>query len=186
MTTQAKVKTINGIDTEVLQQTVSSMREDPALGKCRFRVSNKWINGNHNCTTVTGFYGAKKEIKHKRPFELHADEPQVLAGTDEHPNPVEHLLSALVQCLTTSMVAHAAVNGIHIQELESQVEGDIDLRGYLGLSQEVPKGYTDIRVKFRVKADGEDTERLRRLAEFSPVFSTISQGAPVSIEVEPK
>jgi uncharacterized OsmC-like protein len=186
MATQTTSNKVNGIDMEVLRETVAAIQQDPELGKAQFRARNKWIDANHNCTTVAGFYGAKAEHKHSHPFELHADEPPVLAGADEAPNPVEHLLNALASCLTTSMVAHAAVRGVQIQELESEVEGDIDLRGYLGLDANVPCGYTNIRVKFRVKADTENMAKLKRLAEFSPVFNTISQGADVSVEVEPK
>lgn len=175
---------VNGVDLETLQGTVQAIDEDPELGKCRFRASNTWVGGNHNCTTITGFYGAKQEIAHKQTFELHADEPPILAGNDDGANPVEHLLNALASCVTTSMVAHAAVRGIHIEELESELEGDIDLRGFLGLSENVPKGYTDIRVKFKVKADVDNMERLKRLTAYSPVFNTITQGANVDIQVE--
>lgn len=84
------------------------------------------------------------------------------------------------------MVAHAAVRGIHIEELESELEGDIDLNGFLGLSDAVPRGYTDIRIRFKVKADVDNMERLKRLTAFSPVFNTITQGANVDIRVEPK
>ncbi len=125
-------------------------------------------------------------MTHQQSFELHADEPPVLAGDDQAPNPVEHLLNALAGCMTTSMVAHAAVRGIHIEELESELEGDLDLRGFLGLSDDVPRGYTNIRVKFRVKADTDNMERLRRLTEYSPVFNTITQGVRVDVSVEPK
>ncbi len=84
------------------------------------------------------------------------------------------------------MVAHAAVRGIHIEELEAEVEGDIDLRGFLGLADDVPKGFTDIRVNFKVKADVASMERLKRLALYSPVFNTITRGANVDVRVEPK
>ena len=84
------------------------------------------------------------------------------------------------------MVAHAAVRGIPLNSVESEVEGDIDLRGYLGLSTDVPRGYTDLRVKFKVDADPKYHNRLRELSKFAPVFNTIRQGANVAIEVEPK
>ena len=83
---------------------------------------------------------AKQEIPHKQPFTLVADEPAILAGRDDGANPVEHLLHALASCLTTSIVAHAAVRGIEIEEVESEIEGDIDLNGFLGLSPSTPKG----------------------------------------------
>ncbi len=178
--------TVNGIHMETLQGTVNAIEQEPDLGQCKFRARNKWLGGNHNCTTITGFYGAKQEIAHKQQFELHADEPPILAGNDDGANPVEHLLNALAACVTTSMVAHAAVRGIHIEELESELEGDIDLRGFLGLSNDVPKGFTEIRIRFKVKTDVDNMERLKRLTAYSPVFNTITQGANVDIQVEAK
>lgn len=178
--------TVNGIHMATLQDTVHAIEQEPDLGQCKFRARNTWLGGNHNCTTITGFYGARQEIAHRQQYELHADEPPILAGNDEGANPVEHLLNALAACVTTSMVAHAAVRGIHIEELESELEGDIDLRGFLGLANDVPKGFTEIRVKFKVRADVDNMERLKRLTTYSPVFNTITQGANVDIQVEPK
>ena len=177
---------INGVDIETLMGTVNAIRDEPELGACRFRASNSWLGGNHNRSKVTGFYGAKQEIAHRQTFTMDADEPAILAGNDEGANPVEHLLHALASCLTTSMVAHAAVRGIEIEELESELEGDIDLRGFLGLDLNVPKGYTEIRAKFRVRARPEDLDRIRELARFSPVFHTITRGAKVAVEVDLK
>ena len=147
---------INGIEIDILKATIGAIRNEPDLGACQFRATNKWLSGNHNRSRVTGFYGAQQEIAHKQTFKMDADEPAILAGNDKGANPVEHLLHALASCLTTSMVAHAAVRGIQIDELESEFEGDIDLRGFLGLADDVPKGYTAIRAKFRVKADPAD------------------------------
>lgn len=177
---------INGLDTEVLMGVVNAIKAEPEMGACKFRARNAWIGGARNRTTVTGFYGAKQEIDHKQPFRLEADEPAILAGNDEAANPVEHLLHALASCLTTSMVAHAAVRGIEIQGLESELEGDIDLRGFLGLSPNVPKGFTTIRANFRVQAKPEDLVRIQELATFSPVFNTLTNGAKVQVDVRLK
>lgn len=185
MAEQKTINVVNGVNTNILQDTVGKIKKEPELGKCSFHVNNKWINGNHNCNSIIGFYVAKQDIPHKQQFELHADEPPMLAGQDKAANPVEYLLSALASCLTTSMVAHAAVRGIHIEELESEIEGDIDMNGYLGLSEDVPKGYTNIRVKFKVKSDA-DMEKLKKLAAYSPVYNTITNGASVDIQLEPK
>jgi uncharacterized OsmC-like protein len=186
MAEQETINLENGIDVDVLQNTVNAIQEEPQLAKCRFHVTNKWLGANQNCTTVSSFYGAKQEIDHKQSFELHADEPPILAGQDQAANPVEHLLHALASCVTTSLVAHAAVRGIQLDEVESEIEGDIDIQGYLGLSKDVPKGYTDIRIKFKVKSNEENTERLKRLAEYSPVFNTLIHGTNVDIEIEQK
>jgi uncharacterized OsmC-like protein len=104
------------------------MQSDPELGRCVFRARNRWLEGTRNRTTIDGFYAARQETAHEQPHALHAAEPPMLAGNNEAPNPVEHLLNALATCLTTSMVAHAAVRGIDIAELESEFKGKIDLR----------------------------------------------------------
>ena len=186
MATELKANYVNGIDMSVLSETVNAVQKDPALGKCRFRARNKWINASHNCTVVSDFFGAKQEMKHAQAFELHADEPPILAGKDQDANPAEHLLHALASCVTTGIVAHAAVKGIHIEELESELEGDLDLNGFLGLNPETPKGFTNIRVKFKVKTDAENLKLLKRLSEFSPIYNTLIQGTKVDIDIEAK
>ncbi len=183
---QPQGQAVNGIDLSVLKRTVGAIRQDPELGRCHFRARNKWINANHNRTTISGFYAAKQEMTHKQAFELDADEPPMLAGQDAAVNPVEHLLNALASCVTTAMVAHAAVRDIEIKELESELEGDIDLRGFLGLDPNVPKGYTNIQVRFKVKSGETDMEKLKSLAVFSPVYNTLIHGVRVDVQVEPK
>ena len=183
MAGQKTIHTINGLDMDVLQETIGKIEREPELGKCKFRAKNRWIKGDHNRNTVSDFYCAGEEMTHKRTFVIEADEPTMLAGEDSFTNPVEHLLCALASCITTSMVAHAATKGIHIEELESQVEGDIDLRGFLGLSEYAAKGFTNIRIRFLCKSDA-DEESLKKLAEFSPVYNTLTNGVKVDIEVE--
>jgi uncharacterized OsmC-like protein len=175
---------VNGVDTSTLMATVNAIKATPALGACRFRASNTWLAGSHNRSTVTGFFGAGQEIAHRQSFTMDADEPAILAGNDEGANPVEHLLHALASCLTTSMVAHAAVRGIAVEALEAELEGDIDLRGFLGLDPVTPKGYTAIRVRFRATGDADQVAKLRELAQFSPVFNTLLRGTRVDVTVE--
>jgi uncharacterized OsmC-like protein len=183
-TTKTTPHRVNGVDLSVLNETISAIQADPDLGKSRFRARNTWISGTRNRSTLTDFYAAKEEMAHEQPFELDADEPPILAGEDEAPNPVEHLLNALAGCVTTSMVAHAAVRGISIDALESELEGDIDLNGFLGLDPDVPKGYTDIRVSFKVQTDRKNMRRLKELAAFSPVYNTLLHGTNVEISLE--
>jgi uncharacterized OsmC-like protein len=118
-------------------------------------------------------------------FEI--DEPPVLCGQDLGANPVEYLLVALSGCLTTTLVAHAAVHGIEVKKVESRYEGDLDLRGFLGLSENVDVGYKNIRVYFKIDGDlsEEQKEALIRMAQkHSPVFNSISKPIPVSVQLE--
>jgi uncharacterized OsmC-like protein len=112
-------------------------------------------------------------------------EPPVLLGANEGANPVEFLLHALAGCVTTTTVLHAAARGIQIEELSTELEGEIDLQGLLGLDNPVPVGYRQIRIKMHIKADCTD-EALDDLLAFahghSPVCNSICRPVPVSLE----
>jgi uncharacterized OsmC-like protein len=175
---------VNGVDLDQMMETIDAIKLDADLGQCTFRAHNKWVDGTLNRTTIKGFYGMGQEDESRtESFELLADEPPALAGENRGANPVEYLLTGLAGCLTTGLVAHAAARGIVIEEAECRLEGDIDLRGFLGISPEVKKGYRDIRVSFRVKSDAS-SEELMELCQFSPVFDTITSPTPVSVDIE--
>ncbi len=186
MSDQKTISLVNGIDMDALQTTVNAIKDPPQLAESKFHIHNKWIKGGYNRTTVTDFFSAGQNISHKQTFELNADEPLVLGGQDKVANPVEHLLHALAACVTTSIICHAAAHGIRIDELESELQGDIDLRGFLGLSRDVRKGYRNIQIKFKVKTDEEDLEKLKALSDFSPVFDVVTNGTSVDIQIERK
>ena len=181
---EAKVQPLNGVDVSRLFDTIDAIKGTPGIAKFKFRARNKWINGGHNRTTITDFFGAQKDHSHREDFVLDEDEHQVLLGEDSGPNPVEYLLTGLVGCLTSSLVYHAAARGIEIRAVESRLEGDLDLRGFLGLSEEVSVGYESIRVYFKIDADISEAqkEELIRIAQkYSPVFNTIVNPTPVSV-----
>lgn len=182
-----KAKVMNGVDVEQLFSTIDLIGETPEVAKFKFRAQNQWMEGTHSRATVKGFYGALREEDSRPPADFELDEPLVLLGKDKGTNPVEYLLVALSGCLTTSMVAHAAAKGIEIKSVQSRYEGDIDLRGFLGLSEEVPVGYQSIRVYFKIEADisDEEKEELIRMAQkYSPVFNTIANPVPVEVALE--
>lgn len=177
------VNVINGVDVAELKKTAGSLQQDPPKAKFEFRVRNRWLGCGHSQTTVDDFHGAGQTIRHEREFRIEADEPRALVGQDQAANPVEHLLNALVTCLTGSMVYHAAVRGIQIDEVESTVTGQIDLRGFMGLARDVRKGYQNIRVDFRVKSDAPK-EVLEECARFSPVLDVVSNGTDVELNIQ--
>ncbi len=180
-------KIVNNVNVDELFSTINAVTETPVIGKFKFRAKNKWITGGHNHTTIKDFYGVQKEHTHEKPFELDADEPPVLLSTDKGPNPVEYALTALAACVTTSLVYHAAAKGIEIRGVESTLEGDLDLRGFLGISEDVPVGYENIRMYFKIDADISDEEKenlIQMGQKYSPVFNTISNATPVSAQLE--
>jgi len=178
----------NGVDTEQLYGTLDAIKAQPELGVFRFRARNHWIDGAHNRSTIQGFYGAGQEdATRESAFALDAGEPAILLGSDTGPNPAEHLLHALAACLTTSLVYVAAARKVRLSEVESTLEGDMDVRGALGLSDEVRNGFGGIRASFRIKGDAPP-EKLREVVERakarSAVFDMVSHGVPVTVDVD--
>ena len=181
--TQETTTIVNGIDVTALAATLDAIRQEPALGTFQFRASNTWLGGGLNRSTINGFYGAGQEHMREKPFSFGADEPPVLLGGDRAANPVEFVLHALAACLTTTMVYHAASRGIVIKTVSSELEGDIDVRGFTGLADDVRKGYHHVRVKLRVESDAP-AGQLAELAKFSPVYDIVSNSLPVEVTVE--
>jgi uncharacterized OsmC-like protein len=176
----------NGVDTATLFATIDAVKGNPDIAKFQFRATNKWVSGTHNQSTIHGFYGAMQEMAHQQAWTFDADHPAVLVGSDNAPTPVEFVLHALAACLTAGLANIAAARGVNLTEVESTVEGDIDLLGILGLSDEVRNGYQQIKVSFKVR--GDDPEKLRKVVEQSrqrsAVFDIVTNGVPVAIEVD--
>jgi len=180
-------KTVNGIDVVALSNTIEAVKTEPTIAKFRFNVRNEWLDGAHNRSVINEFHGAKQDVERSRSFQLDADEHPILLGRDQAPNAGEYLLQALAACVTSTLVYHAAARGIVIEEVESKVEGDIDLRGFLGVDKNVRNGFQNIRMSFDIAADLSDQE-LQELANlgptFSPVFDTLTKGVPITFQAQ--
>jgi uncharacterized OsmC-like protein len=183
----AQGKNVNGINVDLLFSTIELIKKQPEIAQFKFRATNTWVDGTHNRATVKEFYGALKEDDSRTPLVFEIDEPPVLCGQNLGANPVEYLLVALSGCLTTSLVAHAAAKGIAVKKVSSRYEGDLDLRGFLGISQDVPVGYQNIRVYFKIEADipeAQKEELIRMAQKYSPVFNSIAKPVPVSVHLD--
>jgi uncharacterized OsmC-like protein len=178
---------LNGVDTPTLFATLDAVKANPELAKFQFRATNRWISGTHNRSTIRGFYGAGQEDSTRtEDFGYDADHPAVLVGTGKGPTPVEFLLHAIAACLTAGIANVAAARGVALHAVSSTVEGDIDLLGILGLSDQVRNGYQGIRVTFQISGDAPE-EVLRGLVEQSrarsAVYDVLTNGVPVSVDV---
>lgn len=188
MTVQAATapKIVNGLNMDQAMATIGAIGQDPDVAQFRFRTRNRWIGGGENRSTIQGFYGAKVEDGSRdQAWEFTNGEPPVLLGHNEGANPVEFLLHALAGCVTTTFVLHASARGITIRSMSTELEGDIDVQGLLGLNESVPPGYREIRIKMHVDADCSD-EALADLMAYaeahSPVCNTVCRPVPVRIE----
>jgi uncharacterized OsmC-like protein len=177
----------NGVDSQQMYGTLDAIKENPELGIFQFRAHNHWVDGAHNRSTIKGFYGAGQEdTSRAAAFTVDAGEPAVLLGTDTGANPAEYLLHALAACLTTTLVYIATARKVRLTEVESTLEGNMDVRGCLGLGDDVRNGFSDIKVTFTVKGDAP-AEKLREIVERaqarSAVFDMVTNGVPVEVGV---
>jgi uncharacterized OsmC-like protein len=178
---------LNGVNTPALFATLDVVKGQPALAAFQFRATNKWLNGTHSQSRIEFFGGAGSEHRHTGMIEFDADHPAVLVGNDAAPTPVEFLLHAIVACITSGIANIAAARGVTLTSVESRVEGDIDLRGILGLSDEVRNGYSRMRVHFDVVGDAP-TEKLQAIVAQaqarSAVFDVLTNGTTVNVTAD--
>ena len=177
---------LNGVNTPALFATINAVADNRPLAKFQFRATNRWISGTHSRSTINGYRGAGQEHTRVDDFGYDADHPPVLTGGDHGPTPVEFLLHALAACLTAGLANIAAARGVNLTEVESTVEGDIDLLGILGISSDVRNGYQGIKVSFKLA--GDDPAKLRQVvqqsAARSAVYDIVTNGVPVTIAVD--
>ena len=181
---QTQNTVINGVDVTALGDTVAAVQGQPEIAKFQFRAKNRWLGGGHNRSEIKGFYGACQEDDTRtEPFVLDNAEPPVLLGEDQGANPVEYVLHALAGCMTTTMVYHAAARGINIESVETELEGDLDLHGFLRIDENVRNGFENVRINFKVKSDATP-EQLAELARISPVFDIVTNPVPVEVHIQ--
>lgn len=177
----------NGVNVDQLLSTVEAIQQQPQAAKFQFRARTKWIGGAQSQTTIRGFYGAGKEDDTRTtPHRLVGDEPAVLLGTNQGPNAVETVLAALASCLAVGYAYNAAARGITIRGLEFEIDGDLDLHGFLGLSETTRPGFDNVRCRVRLESDAspDQLEALREYVEkTSPVVDILRNPVPVATEL---
>ena len=185
-TQRREPKPLNGVDTPTLFTTLDAVAGQPELAKFQYRAVNKWQKGTHSRTTISGFSGAGGDQERDKSFMFDGDHPKVLCGEDNGPTPVEYLLHGLASCLTAGIGNIAAARGVTLYEVQSKIEGDINLLGLLGLDKNVRNGYQAIRIDFSIRGDAP-AEKLQAIVEQSrnrsAVFDVITNQVPVEITV---
>ena len=152
LATKTKANVINGINVDDLMALISGVQQDPSKGQTNWRVATTWQGQTRSRAKVTGFRIGGEDVH--REFTLDVDEPYELGGSNAYANPQEYLIAALNACMTVGYVAQCSVRGITLESLEIETEGDIDLRGFLGLDPSVPRGYKEMQYTVRIKGNG--------------------------------
>ena len=160
---------VNGLDLAALGEVVEAIEKDNSKAIVGFDVVTSWKGQTRSETKVTGFTLAGERIE--RSHTIVADEPCELLGADGAPNPQELLMAAFNACITVGYVAGASLRGINLESLEIRTRGQLDLRGFLGLSEAVAPGYESIDYEVRIKGDGS-------AADFEEIHQTVMKTSP--------
>jgi uncharacterized OsmC-like protein len=183
-TAEVQGQTVNGVTVSTVMNIICAIEENSDNAHFQFRLNNHWVDGGLNRSRIQEYFAlGQEDDTRSEAFIIDADEPAVNSGGDSSPNPMEFVLHSLASCLTSTLVYHAAVQGIEIESVESWLEGDLDVRGMFGLSEDSRKAYNAVRVRMQVKG-AADAGTLEELAMFSPVYDMISNSLPVEFELE--
>lgn len=174
-------RVVNGLNIDDLFDLIDGVKQDASKGKTNWRVTTNWQGQARSRAQVAGFEIGGQQVP--RQFSIDIDEPRELGGSNRFANPQEHLIAALNACMVVGYVAQCALRGITIESLVIETDGEIDLRGFLGLDPTVPSGYEKLSYVVRIKGDGtkdEFAEVHEAVMATSPNFYNISR--PVSLE----
>ncbi len=185
MTTTTEPTIRNGINTDALRGAIDAITQDPTKGMTHWQVTSHWRGGTRSDAKVNSYSLGGQRIA--RDFTIRIDEPLELCGKNEFANPQEYLLAALNGCMIVGYTALCALEGIELQELRIETEGDIDLRGFLGISAEVAPGYEQLRYTVHIKGNGtpEQFDKIHRtVMATSPNYFNIRNPVPLKSRLE--
>ncbi len=171
---------VNGLNVDDLFSLIEGVKGDASKANTSWRVATTWQGQARSHSEVKGFAIGGQDVS--RRFTINIDEPLELGGSNQFANPQEHLIAALNACMTVGYVAQCAVRGITLQSLEIETEGDIDLRGFLGLDPNVANGYESLRYTVRIKGSGtkeQFAEIHSAVMATSPNFYNLANAVPL-------
>jgi uncharacterized OsmC-like protein len=173
----------NGVNTQILNTVYNSMQNQPEVAKATFSVKSEWNGGFSVTSSSKGFRIGSQNIERGTEYRTQYDFPNQLSGEGRGPTVCESCMGSLAACITQTIVAHATSRGIQIDNIDINVEGDVDLRGFTGISNDVRPGAQQFRVNMNIKSNTASKEQINELREigkrFSPAFDTLSNGTSV-------
>ncbi len=176
----------NGVNVQALLDAREALTGAPEAAQFKWRASCKWVNGTHSASTVKSFFGLGEEQSHKTEFSFDADHPELFASEDNGMTPVEYVLVGLASCLTAGIAAVAQNREIQLKSVQATLEGDMDVRGILGIDSDVRNGFSNIKVTYNIDADASPDDIKALVAQSqkrSAVYDIITNPTNVKVEV---
>jgi uncharacterized OsmC-like protein len=176
----------NGVNVEALLGAREALTAAPEAAKFVWRATSEWQNGTHSKSNVEGFFGLGEEQNHRTKYSFDMDHPEIFASEDNGATPVEYVLVGLAGCLTAGVAAVAQNRGIQLRKVTATLEGDMDVRGILGMDSDIRNGFGGIKVTYNIDADAtpEDIKALvAQSQKRSAVYDIITNPTDVRVEV---
>jgi uncharacterized OsmC-like protein len=177
----------NGVNVEALLGAREALTAAPEAAQFQWRANCTWVNGTHSRTSVEGFFGLGEEQRHHTEFTFEADHPEIFASEDNGATPVELVLAGLASCLTAGVAAVAQNREIQLRSVSATLEGDMDVRGILGIDADVRNGFDAIKVTYHIDADASPDDIKSLVAQSqkrSAVYDIISNPTNITVEVD--
>jgi uncharacterized OsmC-like protein len=177
----------NGVNVEFLLAAREALAAQPEGADFKWRVSNTWVNGTHSRSSIHGFFGLGQEQSHRTEFVFDGDHPELFSSEDHGPTPVELLLVSLASCLTAGVAAVAQNREIQLRSVTATLQGDMDIRGILGVDPDVRNGFNQIKVSYKVDADATPDDIKALVAQSqkrSAVYDIVTNPTRVTVEVD--
>jgi uncharacterized OsmC-like protein len=176
----------NGVNTEALIGARAAFADMPQAAAFTWRTACEWKEGTYSVNSINGFFGLGEEQVRRQSYTIESDHPEVFAAHDRAVTPTEIVLAALASCLTGGVAAVAQHRGIQLRSVHATVEGDIDVRGILGMDPEIRNGFSAIRVTFEIDADASDEDIRALVAQSqkrSAVFEILTHPSNVAVSI---
>jgi uncharacterized OsmC-like protein len=176
----------NGVNVEFLLTAREALAAQPEGADFKWRVSNTWVKGTHSRSSVHGFFGLGAEQAHRSEFEFEGDHPELLSAEDNGATPVELLLVSLASCLTAGVATVAQNRDIQLRSVTATLQGDMDIRGILGVDPEVRNGFSQITITYNIDADARPEDIRALVAQSqkrSAVYDIVTNPTNVKVEV---
>ena len=183
---------INGVNPQQLGGLLNTLKDKPDVSKATFFVKTEWKcegegdgGGFYVRSSCKDFQIGGQSIQRNNSYTMVFDFPPQFSGEGKGPTVCEGCMSSLGACITQTIVAHATARGINLDSITIDLEGDIDLRGFTGLSTDVRPGAQGFRLNVSIKSATSSKEQISQLYEigkkFSPAFDTLTNGTSVIV-----
>jgi uncharacterized OsmC-like protein len=176
----------NGVNVGALLQAREALTAMPEAAQFQWRARCEWVNGTHSRTRIHSFGGLGAEQTHRQAFVFDGDHPELFASEDNGATPAEMALTALAGCLTAGVAAVATHRGVQLRSVVATLEGEMDIRGILGIDPDVRNGYSSIRVRYEIDADASRAELEAIVAQSqkrSAVYDIVTNPTNVTVEL---